>query len=309
MSLVEKALKKLQDSRTSSPARHSDEPEEIVVGSLVSTASLPRPDFSALNIPKSDKIIVVDRTALRQAGLMPSEQRERLLAQEYRQIKRPLIAAARGKGVARKPNGHLIMLASALPGEGKTFTSINLALSMALEKDIRILLVDADVAKPHISRTFGVDKEPGLLDVLRDESLDVESVVIPTDIPGLSILPAGKAIETATELLASGRMQQMAEALGNRSPNRIVLFDSPPLLLTSESRALAGVVGQIVIVVRAGFTRQQAVLEAIDSLGESVDPSSIALILNQCEAASPGLYYGYGEYYGDPSTKSGAGRT
>ena len=128
------------------------------------------------------------------------------------------------------------MMASAMPGEGKTFTSINLALSMALEKDLSVLLVDADVAKPHISRTFGVEQEPGLLDLLKDESSRVESVILPTDVPNLCILPAGKQSDTATELLASQRMQIVANHLEATDPNRIVLIDSPPLLLTSDAR-------------------------------------------------------------------------
>src|SRR5690606_4713039 len=114
-----------------------------------------------------------------------------VLADQYRHIKRPLISNATGRGGERLERGQLIMMASAMPGEGKTFTSINLALSMALEKDLSVLLVDADVAKPHISRTFGVEQEPGLLDILKDESSRVESVILPTDVPNLCILPAG----------------------------------------------------------------------------------------------------------------------
>jgi len=212
--------------------------------------------------------------------------------QQFRQIKRPLVANALGRGTPQLPNGQLIMLASALPGDGKTFTSVNLALSLAMEKDVRILLVDADVAKPHISKIFGVEGEPGLLDVLRDEHVDVESVIMSTDVPGLSILPAGRASETATELLASPRMEAVVARLGSIDAMRIVLFDSPPLLLTTESRALAGQVGQIVLVVAAGVTPQQAVLDALELLGER---KSIGLVLNQSEE---GEQAGYHRYYG-----------
>src|SRR6202008_1950034 len=118
-------------------------------------------------------------------------------------IKRPIIANAFGKGVPAVPNGHIVMIASAIPGEGKTFTCINLALSMALEHDLEVLLVDADVPKPHISTVFGVAGEPGLLDALKDEALDVQSLVIATDVQGLSVLPIGRRVaDTATELLA-----------------------------------------------------------------------------------------------------------
>src|SRR5690606_20325175 len=102
-----------------------------------------------------------------------------------------------------------IMMASALPGDGKTFTSINLALSMSRERDSSVVLVDADVAKPHISRIFGVDKEPGLLDALTDKSDDLESLILPTDVGGLSILPAGGHRDNAAELFASAAMRQL----------------------------------------------------------------------------------------------------
>src|SRR5690606_38566868 len=116
---------------------------------------------------------------------------------------------------------HLIMMTSALPGEGKTFTSISLAFSMALERDIHVLLVDADVAKPHISRLFGLEGERGLLDLLRDDSLDVESLILPTSVSRLSILPAGQRTENATELLASDRMRQIAARIGERDSSRV----------------------------------------------------------------------------------------
>jgi len=293
VSLVEKALKKLQDAKALLPAASSTrEPATVVVGALVnedktqSTASVPR---------RSGRLVRIDQVALRKAGLLPPENQERRLAGEYRQIKRPLIAAALGKGREPLVNGRMIMVASALPGEGKTFTTMNLALSMALEKDTAVLLVDADVAKPHISTTFGVEKEPGLVDALADSSIDIESLVIPTDIKGLSLLPAGRTVETATELLASSRMEQLMAELARADTRRIILFDSPPLLLTNESRALANVVGQIALVVRAGVTARSSVSEALSFLD---DNKSIGLILNQSEPTSTNAYYGYGYGYG-----------
>jgi exopolysaccharide/PEP-CTERM locus tyrosine autokinase len=192
----------------------------------------------------------------------------------------------------------MIMVASSLPGEGKTFVSVNLALSMSLERDISVVLADADVAKPHISRLFGVDGEPGLLEALQDDRLDIESLILPTDIPKFSILPAGAPIDTATELLASQRMQAIVARLAtNHDRARVVIFDSPPLLLTSESRVLSQPMGQVVLVVQAGKTAQRAVLDAIRCLGEH---KPVSLLLNQSEAISEAGYYyrdgSYGEY-------------
>ncbi len=314
MSLVELAIKKMQAAARASadaPAPVADSPSKPppraestvsrlapgVVGEMVAT-NVQRPVGLSEPQHRTDKMLLVDRRALRMAGLMPPENQERALADQYRHIKRPLIGAATGRGGHKLGKGQLIMMASAMPGEGKTFTSINLALSMALEKDMSVLLVDADVPKPHISRTFGVDAEPGLLDVLRDPRTSVESVIIPTDVPNLSILPAGVRSDTATELLASHRMEETVNHLAASNPSRIVLIDSPPLLLTSESRALAHWVGQIVLVIRAGFTPQQAVMDAIAFLG---DNKSIGLVLNQSNTATPGYYYGYGDANTAPS--------
>src|SRR6185437_10945925 len=161
------------------------------------------------------------------------------------------------------------------------------------EKDLNVLLVDGDVAKPQLTRVLGLEGERGLLDVLRDSQLDVESVIRSTDMPKLSFLPAGVSSAEATELLASKRMEQVAALLGQHDSNRIVLFDTPPLMQTTESPALAQVAGQIVVVVRAESTPQPVLLDALDLLEEH---PSVSLILNQSlhMATSPYYYYGYG---------------
>lgn len=299
MSLVERALKKLQESRGTAPAAraYDDNPPTEPIdlppapGSQVQTGATASPGIApppAAPVQPA-RVVHIDFDALRHSELLPPHSQERQLAGEYRQIKRPLIANALGQGVPKLPKGHRIMVASALPGDGKTFTSINLALSFAKEQDLSVVLVDADVAKAHLSRTFGLYSEPGLMDLLRDESLDVESLLLPTNVPGLSLLPAGKGSDTAPELLASARMEDVAEQMCVRDPSRIVLFDSAPLLMSSEPLALANVVGQIVLVVRAGVTPQSAVFDAIELLGEG---RHVGLVLNQAdEQIRPGYYY------------------
>jgi exopolysaccharide/PEP-CTERM locus tyrosine autokinase len=293
MSLVETTLKKLQQSARQGqgaavphagqdPARKPAPPP------------VPAPPAVLRRISPQLAVVEVDREALRAAGLMPPESQERQVADQFRQIKRTLIGNATGRAGNKVPNGNLIMTASALPNEGKTFTSINLAMSLALDKDIEVLLVDADVAKPHISRIFGVEREAGLLDALKDDTIDVESLVIPTNIPRLNVLPAGTRTDVATELLSSTHMQATAARLAGRNPHRIILLDSPPLLLTTESRALTAVVGQVVIVVCAGVTPQQAVLDAVSHVPQD---KTMGFILNQVNVrTSEGYYYGDGSY-------------
>lgn len=291
MSLVEKALKKMESARAAAapaaaaaPMRRAEEQPK---------PDGPRSPAPPLALARTDKLINVNFRALRDSGLLPTEEDERRVAAEFRQIKRPLVAAMRGRGVPVLPNGRALVVASALPGEGKTFTSINLSLSLALEKDTSVVLVDGDLAKAHLSRVFDVRDEPGLMDVLQDESRDVASVIIPTSVASLSILPAGSGSETATELLASARMEKIVADLLARDPTRIVVFDSPPLLLTTESRALTGVAGQVVVVVRAEDTTHSAVREAIKHVAEG---KPVGLVLNQSRARPAHGYYTYGEY-------------
>lgn len=296
MSLVEKALEKMHQERAR--AGHDAGPhapggsQPTTFGRVVTaldSPSRPVPEGRAPQ-PVPARVVDINEPALRAAGLLPPEHQARLIGRQYRQIKRPLIANALGRGGSRVPNGHLVMVASAVPGEGKTFTSLNLAFSIAMEKDIHVLLADADVLKPHISRLFGVESQPGLLDVLKDPSRDIESVILPTSVPGLSLLPAGSRSENATELLSSERMVEVVQRLGTNDAHRIVLIDSSPLLLTSESHSLTQVVGQIIVIVRAGKTPQQSVIDALSHLGED---KRVALVLNQSVAASPTNYYYY----------------
>ncbi|HEX6396097.1 MAG TPA: hypothetical protein VFZ95_01620 [Steroidobacteraceae bacterium] len=287
MTLVERAIEKLR--RASEQQRPA---ESRPLGSLVVDTPAAA-DASGAPATVPSRRVVVDRQALREAGYLPETVVDRRFADHFRQIKRPLISAALAAPDAKPGSPRLIMMASALPGDGKTFTSINLALSMARERDVSVVLVDADTPKPHVSRIFGVSDEPGLLEALGDASTDVESLILPTDVGGLSILPAGRPHDGATELLASARMSAVVTRLIARNPRRIVLFDSSPLLASSESRVLAEAVGQVVLVVRSGTTPRQAVLDALEQLADR----QVALVLNQGRANLASGYYGY---YGDP---------
>jgi exopolysaccharide/PEP-CTERM locus tyrosine autokinase len=218
-------------------------------------------------------------------------------------VKRRLLAEVQA-GTANR----LVLMASALPGEGKSFSSANLAMSLALEPDYTVLLVDADVIKPNLSRVFGLTERPGLVDAVADASADVESMIVTTSVEGLSILPAGRTDPNATELFASSRMQQVVDQL-LAVPNRLVVFDSLPLLLTTEARALVPLAGQILLVVRAESTPQQAVLQALDLIG---DEANVKLMLNAVVRTKAMKYMGYGYYgydynYGDDNAGGGRG--
>ena len=293
MSLIESALERLRRGDAGSDRRA---PAPRAVAAVTETKTLA--DFAPAPEPPH-KHISVDLAALRKAGYLPEEGLERRFADQYRQIKRPLIERAINGGAEMR----LILVSSALPGDGKTFTSINLALSMAREQDISVLLVDADAPKRHISQVFGLRQEPGLIDALVDDSLDVESLIVHTDIRGLEILPSGRFVENATELLASTRMEQIANRVNARGSRRLVLLDSAPLLVSSEARVLLRIPGQVVLVVRVDVTPRQAMLDAV----ALVDKKKLqGVVLNQATFTNATSYYGY-PGYGEGDGTSGPG--
>jgi protein-tyrosine kinase len=239
-------------------------------------------------------MVKVDITSLRAAGMLPEDFAGHFLAEQYRRVKRPILEKMQALHEARVPGARLFMIAGALPGDGKTFTSLNLAASIARERDLSVLLVDADVAKRHITSVLGLKDEPGLLDALLDTSLNVDSLILPTDIDGISILPSGRPHEAATELLSSTRMANILGHLSERDPTRIVMFDTSPVLLSSESRAIAKLVSQIALVVRAGVTPQLAVREALELLPAD---KLTGLVLNHSRSGALDHTYGYGYDY------------
>ena len=289
MSVIERALDKIRFAGEAPPPLK----ETTVAHARPSEVEVP----VIIEAPLDPKIFIHPE-ALRLAGYLPESNQDRRFADEYRQIKRPLLVSAFGpvpRKRAKLPSPRLVMMASALPGDGKTFTSINLALSLAREKDTSVVLVDGDVAKPHISRIFGVETWPGLMDILANPDMDVQDLILQTDCRGLSIL---------TELLSSSRMKAVANRLVECNPRCIALFDSSPLLVSSESLALASAMGQVVLVVRAGHTPRHAVVDAVESLAEEIP---LSLVLNQGRRGlSEGRYgygYGYGSGYGEQEGK------
>ena len=243
----------------------------------------------------SGKQVTLDLSRLREAGLVdPGSNKSNRTTEEFRRIKRPLLMHVRGEGATVVDNANMIMVTSALPGEGKTFTSINLAMSIAMEMDKTVLLIDADVAKPDVAARLGVEAQKGLIDVLLDDSLTLPDVLLRTDVPKLTLLPSGSRHVHSTELLASERMRQLTLELSNRYSDRIVIFDSPPLLLTSESRVLASLMGQIILVAEESRTPQHAVKEAVDLLEAN---EIVGIVMNKGARKADGdSYGGYGYY-------------
>lgn len=292
MSIIEKAVGKLgqNEKDVKAPALHNI--IEMAAGRNESEVAANVTGHALHGTGSQSNPIMLDLARLRQLGGVTPNDNKTQIAEEFRMIKRPLIKNAFNLGAGKIPNGNLIMVTSALAGEGKSFCAINLAMSIAMEMDHTVLLVDADVARPSIPKYLGFRAEMGLLDILLDEKLELADVMHKTNVEKLSILSAGRKSRHATELLASQSMSNLLMSIGQRYHDRIVIFDSPPLLLTTESHVLATKMGQIVLVVEAENTPQKAVMEALRQI-ESCDV--INLIYNKARHF-PGSGY-YGNYY------------
>jgi Mrp family chromosome partitioning ATPase len=291
MSLIEKALARLQENRGRGP-----EPTPLAVSAPVAAFNEPAPPAAppppAMIQPQGE--LVLPHSRLRDLGMLPPEDHVRLIAEQYRKVKRPLISRTVELNAVPGSCARALMVTSALPGDGKTFTSLNLALSLALERDFTVLLVDGDVAKRDLTTALGVSAHPGLLDLIADEQLGIDACTLRTDQPGLLFMPAGASRSTAPELLGSARTRTLIEQTLQQYPTVLMLFDSPPVLLTSEAPALRTAVGQVIMVVHAGVSLKQSVNDALHVLGTS---RPVSLLLNQA-APRIGQGYGYGYGYG-----------
>lgn len=243
--------------------------------------------------------VYIDLNRLKEAGMVTPDNSRSQLARDYRVIKRPLINNALGRSAAPIPNANLIMVTSGLQGEGKSFSSINLAMSIAMELDHTVLLVEADVIKPSIFKYLGLTQpKTGLVDYL-DKQTPLIEILHKTNIPKLTLLPAGPPHQRAAELLSSSGMTRLMRELSERYSDRIIIIDSPPLLMSSEAVALSGLVGQIVMIVEAGKTPHTVVKDALALLSPQ---QVVGVVLNKTTSKERG--YGYG-VYGDIETEGG----
>ena len=233
----------------------------------------------------------IDRIALAEAGYLLPDGPVTAMSEEFRLLKRDLLTQ-----LGRDPRGNRILLCSAHSGEGKSFCAINLALSLAAERDRDILLVDADFGKPGIPQALGLAGGPGLMDALADPSVAIEDIVIRTDIPSLAVLPAGQRSNNDTEYLASARTDALLGRLTEGRPDRVIIFDSPPLLAASAGAVLASHAAVALLVVRADRTSESALRDAAGMLKGA---GQVQLLLNGVTFSASGRRFGSYHAQGD----------
>lgn len=283
-SIIEKAM-----------AKHPREDRRVLVPSTDNR--LPHPDRQLSDLPGKDligerSVVHVKRSVLKKNNIIVANGQRSRTAEEFRLIKRALLAKCASNGIDRK---NIILITSALRGEGKTFNSLNLAMSIALEQDYRVLLIDCDVAKATAMKTLGIEAKRGLIDILSNNHLTFADVLIKTDIDGFSVLPSGSRHLLSTELLASSRMVDLIDEVSRRYADRIIIIDAPPVLAASETSVLAQLVGQIVFVVQAERTARETVKEAVNLISQN---PNVNLVLNRASGTLSRIRFGtYYENY------------
>lgn len=251
-----------------------------------------QPISHAVSDPQASDKVCIEEVLRKNNMLVRGSSLGPVFADEYRRIKRPLLSNAFGKSASLLEKGNLILVTSSIPGEGKTHTAINLALSIASEQDRTVLLIDCDVTRFGTSRMLGIEDRLGLVDILESDNFSVGDAILRTDIPTLSLISAGKQHDFVTELLASQKMAKLVSEICERYDDRVIIFDGPPLLPTPEAQILTSLVGQVVFVIEAGKTPQAVVEEALAMVPEE---QATGLVINKSEGvlARTGYYYGY----------------
>jgi len=301
MSIVERALHKarkevkpgVRDEATLAPGADSRELPAAgqAENPLSVAASRPQQDLD-LTANDLKPIVDLDQDRLREEGRLPPATLARQTDDEIRRIKWPLLQNIAGSDTQPATRNSAILVTSALPGEGKSFVSLNLALSIVRDRELRVILVDGDVARPGLTPALGLDDAPGLNDVLDDPTLDVASVTYRTSVEGLLFVPAGRYHEMAAELLAGSRMERLFQELARRVGHGVIIIDSPPLLATNEAQVATRYAGQVLLVVRAESTEHRAVKDAL-ALVDKATP--VTAVLNNVRGSALSRYYG--NYY------------
>lgn len=272
-------------------------PDQSVAPSAQSSIVKPPSLVPGVEAVSKSRTVAIDLDYLRSQNVITPDAERSPVSESFRRIKRHILSKVANSDADLRAN--LIMVTSSLPGEGKTFSSVNLAMSIAMEVDKTVLLVDADVAMAGVSARLGINTEShtGLMDILLDPSIKLNDVLCKTNIGKLSVLPSGRRHARATEMLASEAMKSLLQEMADRYRDRVIIFDTPPLMVSTEASVIAGLVGQVIVVVEAGRTSEIVLKNALSRIGSH---SNVGVLLNKAPEPDRSQYgdYGYGYGYG-----------
>jgi receptor protein-tyrosine kinase len=303
MSIVERALQKARAKQGKPVDRSDSAPDEVSIepssGAAPATVAPPESAGTAQATPQAKRghalAVTIDLIRLREVGRLAPAQFAEQTEEEFRRVKWPLLNGILGNGGAAPiASNNVVLVTSATPGEGKTYCALNLALNMARDKELTVILVDGNTANPRLSDSLGMLSQPGLTEVLGRGGVAVADVVYPTNIEGMLFVPAGSRRDNTPELLAGQGMQAIVDALGRIAGHGVVVVDSPPLLATNDAQVISRYVGQVLMVVRADHTEQREVIDALALLDKG---KPVSTVLNRVEPSIVSRYYGH-YYYG-----------
>ena len=294
MSLIERALEKHRRSGDKPGDKLPNRPPLAPAAAVTEVLAAHR-EIGCLPEP-----VELDVVSLRMRGYMPAEEAMSEMMHQFRRLKRPLVVNALQRDPGTALSSRIIAVASAVAGEGKSFTSLNLAMSLAIERDFNVLLIDGDIARGALTNALGLGGEPGLLDLLGDGERTMESCVRRTSLEGLYVLPSGKWRDNAPELLGSTRLKRMLADVTARYPGCLVVCDTAPVMLTNEGAVFLSIAGQVVFIVSTGSTPRQSI---IDSLALIPSDRAVSMVLNKFSGPLDSGYQYYGQHYDARSDK------
>ena len=301
MSIVQAAMERLKASRAADPSRAAEpraaRPSARAAAdsaAAVVAASLPSP---VIWPQTSTPVAEIDTADLNERGMYPHADFVRRQQEDYRTIRREVIAATRSRAApGAAVIGPIAVVTSALAGEGKTYTALNLALSMASEGIHDVLLIDADTVRRSLTQALDLGDAPGLIELLGRPGRSFMDYALRTSVERLRVLPAGVPCDGASDLFSFGRVGPVVAAINSALGGHIVIVDTAPILLSSDTPVLTDAAGQVLLVVRAGHTLQDSVKDAVSRIKQSVP---VGLVLNDWDpllASERQAYYGYEAY-------------
>lgn len=249
--------------------------------------------------------LMLDFERLAKAGFITPATLELDVARDFSMVKRRLFRRLCFFGPEHDPSAEgakrrcpIVLVTSGNPGEGKTFSSINFALSLAIEEQLNVLLIDTDLAKPSVTNVIGFPyRKRGLFECLTEPLLPLEDVMLTFQQLSLSVLPAGEAKKAPSSLLGGKAMADVIDRIKALNKFDMLVLDGPPLLATTEAAILAPHADEIVLVIGAGEATSNQLDASLDLLeGAS---SKISLLLNRAVISERRAgYYGY-DYHAD----------
>ena len=311
LNLIQRAMQRTALSRTAVPVdngalKKANGQPKIASAAQKEANNVPsQPHWKAepAQIAREAELVHFDYAKLRSSRIVTPDNTNSATYNEFRSLKRKLIPMTRDRESGTMTS-NVVMVTSALPREGKTFTVMNLAICLAAERNSNVILVDGDVVRGSISDYFHGENQDGLVDLLTEKRQRIADLLHPcADLPGLHVLFAGSRHQAASELLASHRMANICSSLSKHFEQSIVLFDTPPVLATSETPAIAAHAHHLIMLVASGQSGRHQVVAALEEVSRC---PSISLLFNRSSQWLRPLsepYY-YKEYGHDKSQEA-----